>query len=99
MVTSPSEVANLLASSFTSVSSTTRFSPKFRALKEVHEKIQQAACTIPDDQLNISLSPAEFPSALTSARDSYPGPDNIHYRMSGNFSDNRKSGFNYLFNK
>ena len=95
---SPLEIANLLANSFSQVSSTSNYDVGFQRQKAVEESTP-INFHDSDDFYNSDFTENDFHSSLSKTKNSAPGEDKIRYQMLKELPLNAKDHLLKIFNK
>jgi ribonuclease HI len=77
----PAEIANSIASTVSHNSSSDHYSDRFRRFKAHQEQRTLDFSSDNCEPYNLPFSLSELRAALSRARDSAAGPDNVHYQM------------------
>ena len=93
------DISNKLAKSFSDVSSTNNYSDIFKRHKIQCEQTPLDLNDNNNEQYNRPFTIRELNHALSSTKDSSPGPDGIHYQMIKNLPKNAKEHLLAIYNK
>ena len=97
--TTQDEIANRLAESFCSTSSYNNCSPTFQQIRTLQESSPLDFSTDESFDYNLPFTMIELKTALSSAANTSPGPDNIHYSMIKYLPQNALEHLLSLFNR
>lgn len=98
-VSEHSDIANCLARSFASTSTYNNHSDKFKKFQSASEKHNINFNTNIEEHYNVPFALVELRSALSSAGDTSPGPDRIHYLMLKNLPEDAQSYLLSFYNR
>lgn len=99
MITNHLDMAELLVTSFTHISSSVHYEPRFLRIKEAAERNDISFISDNTENYNTPFTLQELQSALDKSPDTSPGPDNIHNQMLRNLPPAGKIYLLSLYNR
>ena len=87
-ISKPKDIANIIAQSFAANSSNQNCSPTFYRIKQTEESKPLDFSTNTSEPYNQSFTMIELKTALSSTKNTSPGPDQVHYQMIRHLPEN-----------